>query len=100
MSRGFMTSLAARLAALLLALLAGFASPLRAEATSDSRARTTLSAQWRFFQGGASAAAQPDFDDRGWTGVTLPHSFNTGDGVVPAYYRGPTWYRRRPVSSA
>jgi len=94
MNRRTNMRLAARLAALLLVLLAGFAAPMRAEAASDSRARTILSAQWRFFRGDAPAAAHPDFDDRGWTGVTLPHSFNAGDGEDPAYYRGPAWYRR------
>lgn len=40
---------------------------------------------------GANAA---DFDDSGWSHVTLPHTFNGSDGDDGGgYYRGPAWYR-------
>jgi len=92
-NREVSTAAASRLAALLLFLLSAVV-PLHAEPIDHSRGRTTLAAHWRFFRGDVPAAAQTDFDDRDWTRVTLPHSFNAGDGETPSYYRGPGWYRR------
>jgi beta-galactosidase len=63
-------------------------------AAGGSRGQTELLAHWLFAQGEHADAAEPAFDDSGWTRVTLPHTFNaaeTGDGT---YYRGPAWYRR------
>jgi beta-galactosidase len=66
----------------------------QAEAAATSREVALLTAGWRFSKGDEPSAAAPSFDDSGWTGVTLPHTFDaaeTGDGI---YYRGPAWYRR------
>lgn len=94
MTRGASARRAIRLATLLILLVSAFVAPLQAESSDNSRGRTVLTAHWRFFRGDVAAAAEPGFDDRSWTRVTLPHSFNAGDGEDPAYYRGPTWYRR------
>ena len=59
-----------------------------------SRRTTMLAAGWTFARGDVPGAAQPAFDDKGWDKVTLPHSFNAGDGELPSYFRGPAWYRR------
>jgi hypothetical protein len=59
-----------------------------------SRQSTELTAGWTFKRGEVVGAEQPAFDDRNWDKVTLPHSFNAGDGEQPDYYRGPVWYRR------
>jgi hypothetical protein len=81
-------------AALALASL-GAAPPPRSEPVdSDTRQVVDLAAGWRFQRGDASDAANPQLDDAAWDKVTLPHSFNAGDGERPDYYRGPTWYRR------
>jgi len=63
-------------------------------AAHASRQSTELAAGWTFKRGEVVGAAQAAFDDSGWDKVTLPHSFNAGDGEQPGYYRGPGWYRR------
>lgn len=72
------------------AVLAAVSAPAAAE---GSRGTRELAAGWLFALGEQAVAAKPDFDDAGWTRVTLPHTFSveTGDGT---YYRGPGWYRR------
>jgi len=62
--------------------------------SGGSRRTTVLAAGWTFERGDVPEAAQPAFDDKAWARVTLPHSFNAGDGEQPGYYRGPAWYRR------
>jgi beta-galactosidase/beta-glucuronidase len=77
------------IAGLIAAVLAAWAPA----ASAGSRGVTDLVAEWMFATGDHLAAAKSDFDDAGWTRVTLPHTFTveTGDGE---YYRGPGWYRR------
>ena len=74
-------------------LLALSAAGARAEPGSP-RQTIMLAAGWLFERGDVAGAVDPSFDDKGWTRVTLPHSFNAGDGEMAAYYRGPAWYRR------
>jgi beta-galactosidase len=60
------------------------------------REEVALNTGWRFALqpagGGFSAAT---FDDRGWTPVTLPHTWNAIDGAEGGspYVRGDGWYR-------
>ncbi|MBC2670112.1 DUF4982 domain-containing protein [Novosphingobium piscinae] len=66
----------------------------------DSPTRTVISldAGWMFYRGVAENAQDPGFDDREWTAVTLPHTFNGADGEDGgSYFRGPGWYRRTMV---
>ncbi|HYC96111.1 MAG TPA: glycoside hydrolase family 2 TIM barrel-domain containing protein, partial [Sphingomicrobium sp.] len=63
-------------------------------AAQASRQSTELAAGWLFKRGEVAGAADPAFDDKDWDKVTLPHTFNAGDGEQPGYYRGPAWYRR------
>jgi hypothetical protein len=51
---------------------------------AQARLAMPLDADWRFQKAG----------DHIWQTVTLPHSFNAGDGTTPKPYRGPAWYRR------
>lgn len=81
------------LLALMLALLGSVASAA-AVAGAGSRSTISLAAEWRFARGDIGGAEQPAFDDKDWTNVTLPHTFNSGDSEQPDYYRGPAWYRR------
>ncbi len=54
-----------------------------------------LEAGWRFLKGDPADAALPSLDTQAWLKVTLPHTFNAGDGEDGGgYYRGPGWYRR------
>lgn len=51
---------------------------------AQTRLALPLDADWSFQKAG----------DQGWQSVTLPHTFNAGDGSSPHYYRGPVWYQR------
>ncbi|HVJ01371.1 MAG TPA: beta galactosidase jelly roll domain-containing protein, partial [Sphingomonas sp.] len=64
-------------------------------AVETSRRTTPIDAGWRFLRGDPAGAAEPGFDDSGWTPTTLPHTYNGADGDDgDGYYRGPGWYRR------
>src|SRR5262245_36761187 len=67
-----------------------------AEAAPLRRA-TPLGDGWRFLREDAPGAEAPDFDDRAWARVTVPHTWNAKDGQDGGgdYYRGVGWYRRR-----
>jgi beta-galactosidase len=56
-----------------------------------------LDRDWRFLRADAPGAEAPDFDDRKWTRVAVPHTWNAEDGQDGGgdYYRGIGWYRRR-----
>ncbi|WP_454760300.1 glycoside hydrolase family 2 protein [Caulobacter segnis] len=62
-----------------------------------------LSDGWRFVRSDAAGAEAVAFDDKAWTSVSTPHSYNIADSGIGgakargepegAYYRGPAWYR-------
>lgn len=68
------------------------------------RLHTPLDGSWRFQRADVPQAAQPAFDDSGWAGVTLPHTWNAVDGEAGGgYHRDAAWYRRdieRPARPA
>jgi beta-galactosidase len=61
------------------------------------RRATPLGDGWRFLRDDAPGAEAPDFDDRAWARVTVPHTWNAKDGQDGGadYHRGVGWYRRR-----
>jgi beta-galactosidase len=63
-------------------------------AQAESRSVVPLIAEWQFMKGDVKDAEAFAFDDRQWSPITLPHTFNAGDGESADYYRGPSWYRR------
>jgi beta-galactosidase len=63
-------------------------------AQAESRSVVPLIAEWQFMKGDVKDAEAFAFDDRQWVPITLPHTFNAGDGESADYYRGPSWYRR------
>jgi beta-galactosidase len=63
-------------------------------AQAESRSVVPLIAEWQFMKGDVKDAEAFAFDDRQWLPITLPHTFNAGDGESADYYRGPSWYRR------
>jgi beta-galactosidase len=64
-------------------------------AQAGTRSTTPLDGPWRFQRADVAGAEAPDFDDTGWSTVSLPHTYNGVDGEAGgAYYRGPAWYRR------
>jgi len=59
-----------------------------------ARVTTPLDGPWRFLRGDVAGAEVARFDDSRWATVTLPHTWNAGDGEAGGpYYRGPSWYR-------
>lgn len=62
---------------ILIALLLAGCAPLGRSA-EQARIVTTLTTDWRFRDGPApvAQASSPEFDDRAWTPVALPHSWN------------------------
>lgn len=67
--------------------------------TPQGREIVALSQGWRFHLGDQpEAAVSPAFDDSGWQGVAVPHSWNRMGGSAergPTYQNvyGPGWYR-------
>ena len=58
------------------------------------RTSQTLGTGWRFHRGDAAGAEAVGFDDRTWSAVAVPHTWNAADGADGGgYYRGPGWYR-------
>lgn len=104
-----MAALTAR-AIMAVALLAGVApadaQPADAKAAATKPAATTgarpaagrtrqnFNADWRFYLGDINGAQQPQFDDRKWQAVGLPHSFSTPYFQAPETYVGYGWYRK------
>jgi beta-galactosidase len=80
--------------ALVVATVAGASSAL---AKPAARRTIDLDRDWRFLRSDAPGAEAPDFDDRKWSRVNVPHTWNAQDGQDGGgdYYRGVGWYRRR-----
>lgn len=59
------------------------------------RERELLNEGWRFTTGDLSGASESNFNDAGWTEVTIPHTWNAQDANddEAGYYRGSGWYR-------
>jgi len=73
-----------------LILLSSYAASAR-----PARGVTELDAGWRFVRRDVAGASEARFDDHAWSRITLPHTWNAGDGDAGgAYYRGAGWYRR------
>jgi len=77
--------------------------PLSA-AEAGERLILNFNPAWKFVKADADGAQQPEFDDRSWATVSLPHTFNdcdTFDDWSLAGHRGEqnqwggrTWYRK------
>jgi len=62
---------------------------------ASTRMVQDLDAGWRFVRQDVTEASQTQFDDRAWSRLNLPHTWNASDGDVGGtYYRGAGWYRR------
>jgi len=82
-------------------LLAGLA--VLAFSAAQAAEVKPLSDGWRFVRSDAAGAEAVDFDDKAWTSVSTPHTYNIADSGIGgakargepegAYYRGPAWYR-------
>jgi beta-galactosidase len=71
--------------------------PERYTPPSSPRTELDLDEAWRFVRSDVPGAEATAFDDRAWTTVTLPHTWNALDGQDGGgnYYRGVAWYRRQ-----
>lgn len=81
-----------RRAAVLAALLTGFASLLHAQ-----RAAYDFDPGWRLHVGDPAGAAAPAFDDKSWLPVTLPRAWNEDDAfkvAIDHHRTGIAWYRK------
>lgn len=76
---------------------------LAAPQIAHAREGAVLDHGWLFTKGDPEGASAPSFDDSGWTGVSVPHTYNAADSGIGGakargepegeYYRGPAWYR-------
>lgn len=60
------------------------------------RNRYTINSNWKFIRQNISGAEHPDYNDKVWETVPIPHTWNAQDAIddIPGYYRGPAWYRK------
>ncbi len=68
-----------------------------APAQLGSRVDTNLNAGWSFQRSDVTGAEASAFDDKAWTALDLPHTWNAmdgQDGPATPYYRGVGWYRK------
>jgi len=82
-------------------LLAGLA--VLAFSAAQAAEVKPLSDGWRFVRADAPGAEAVGFDDKAWTTVSTPHTYNIADSGIGGakargepegvYYRGPAWYR-------
>jgi beta-galactosidase len=90
-------------------LLAGIRQDARLQSLPSSRNTVLFDAGWKFHRGGAQYVEQPDFDDRSWRTVDLPHDWSIEDlpGTASPFDRdaigqvstgfttgGTGWYRK------
>jgi beta-galactosidase len=71
---------------------------------AGERLTLNFNPDWKFIKADPTGAAQPAFDDRGWTNVSTPHTFNDTDTFddwsLPGHrgeqnqWSGRTWYRK------
>ncbi len=77
---------------------------LAVTASAGERLTLNFNPDWKFIKADVPGAAQPGFDDRGWTNVSAPHTFNDTDTFddwsLPGHrgeqnqWSGRTWYRK------
>lgn len=75
--------------------LTAFSSFMTLTPTHAQPPTRTLNDSWKFLKGECPAAQDSAYDDRAWTTVHLPHTWNTDAYTEKDYYRGTGWYRRR-----
>ncbi|MES2438171.1 MAG: glycoside hydrolase family 2 TIM barrel-domain containing protein [Verrucomicrobiota bacterium] len=63
-----------------------------------ARESSLLDTGWKFKQGEITGAAEPDFDDAGWSSLTVPHCWGWEEAQQGKdFYKGPGWYRRELI---
>lgn len=60
------------------------------------RKRIAMNEGWRFIRENMEHAENEEFNDRHWSTVNIPHTWNAIDGANGyEYYQGACWYRKR-----
>ena len=76
---------------------------LQPQLQAQSRIITNFDSNWSFYQGDASGAEKPDFNDNAWRKLNVPHDWsiegenlkdNPGGGTVGFFPTGVGWYRK------
>ncbi|MDE3167966.1 MAG: DUF4982 domain-containing protein [Acidobacteriota bacterium] len=77
---------------------------LSGAALAAESSKLNFNPDWKFLKADPAGAAEPGFDDRSWTTVSLPHTFNDidtfDDWSTPGHvgemnlWSGRTWYRK------
>src|SRR6185369_14342532 len=73
-------------------------------AVAGERLTLNFNPDWKFIKADPAGAAAPGFNDRGWTDVSAPHTYNDTDTFddwsLPGHrgeqnqWGGRTWYRK------
>lgn len=82
-----------------LLILGMHTGPLRAE----GRIEYNFNPGWKVFVGDPAEAGKPDFDDKDWKQVTLPHAWNENEAFkvdIRELSTGVAWYRKHFVIPA
>ncbi len=58
------------------------------------RQMRTINEGWKFLKGENIHASDSLFNDKNWTAINIPHTWNADAYIVKDYYRGDAWYRR------
>lgn len=93
----FSVATISRTLALTLAMFGGGLLISVASSADAARATYNFNSDWKLFVGDATNAAQAEFDDGAWKGVTLPHAWNEDAAFLVAIDKHPTgiaWYRK------
>jgi beta-galactosidase len=80
----------------LFALLTLSAAAQSYHPAKNHRQDVNLDPGWKFIRQDVPGAQSPSFDDKSWTKLNLPHTWNNFDGEEgnTNYYRGVGWYRK------
>lgn len=63
----------------------------------QTRERIIFNRDWKFILGDHPGAERPDYADKDWGRVGLPHSFSIPYFASPEFYTGYGWYRKHFV---
>ncbi len=99
------TQIGARYRCLAFCFLLAFAcSFISITSRASERITFNFNPDWKFIKADPQGASQPECDDRGWTNVSAPHTFNDGDTFddwclsghrgEQNQWSGRTWYRK------
>lgn len=77
-------------------LIAGLLIFIISKGNAQERIVLGINDNWKFHKGGTEFADNPDFNDKDWELITVPHTWNAKDPFDDdeTYFRGIGWYRK------